>query len=185
MIEQLLIPGKDSASRHSSYCRIFTTLYGISVVAAPGAALCYPGNTASLRLSAKAYKIMMPSQPEPSLPTPSAPAARARVTTSAAASPSVAPAEIPLTRQDPPRIPVWLERGELFLRVLLRMYIGLAISFAPWIPYFWDRNPLFEQFPTLAILAANGAVRGVVSGLGILNLWYAIQDALHSRSEHK
>jgi len=65
------------------------------------------------------------------------------------------------------------------------MYIGLAVSFAPWIPYFWDRNPLFEQFPTLAIIAANGAVRGVVSGLGILNLWYAIQDALHSRSEHK
>ena len=76
------------------------------------------------------------------------------------------------------RIPRWLERGELFLRVLLRMYIGLAVSCAPWIPWFWDRNPLFAHFPTLAIYAANGAVRGIVSGLGLLNLWIALRDAL-------
>jgi hypothetical protein len=76
------------------------------------------------------------------------------------------------------RIPRWLERGELFLRVLLRMYIGLAVSCAPWIPWLWDRNPLFAHYPTLAIYAANGAVRGLVSGLGLLNLWIALRDAL-------
>ena len=32
----------------------------------------------------------------------------------------------------PQRIPRWLERAELFLRVLLRMYIGLAIFYVPW-----------------------------------------------------
>jgi hypothetical protein len=79
------------------------------------------------------------------------------------------------------RIPRWLERAELFLRVLLRMYIGLAICYAPWSPMFWDRNPLFVQFPTLAIYAANGAVRGIVSGLGLLNLWIAFQDAVRHR----
>ena len=48
----------------------------------------------------------------------------------------------------PQRIPRWLERIELFLRVMLRMYIGLAVCYAPWSPVFWDQNPLFLQFPT-------------------------------------
>lgn len=86
-------------------------------------------------------------------------------------------------RHGPQRIPRWLERSELFLRVLLRMYIGLAVFVAPWWPMFWDQNPLFVQFPTLAIYAANGAVRGVVSGLGLLNLWIAFRDAIHARDE--
>jgi hypothetical protein len=79
------------------------------------------------------------------------------------------------------RIPRWLERSELLLRVLLRMYIGLAICYAPWWPTVWDRNPLFAQFPTLAIYAANGATRGIVSGLGLLNIWIAFQDAVRHR----
>ena len=127
----------------------------------------------------------MPLQPESSSPHPSAPAAPVPVTAPFPASRPVAPAEIPLQRAQHQRIPPWLERGELFLRVLLRMYIGLAVAIVPWIPYFWDRNPIFEFYPTLAIIAANGAVRGMVTGLGLLNLWFAIRDALHGRSEHK
>jgi hypothetical protein len=76
------------------------------------------------------------------------------------------------------RIPRWLERAELFIRVLLRMYIGIAVCSAPWIPMFWDQNPLFFQNPTLGHIAANGSVRGLVSGLGLLNLWIAFRDAM-------
>ena len=81
------------------------------------------------------------------------------------------------------RIPRWLERAELFLRVLLRMYIGLAVCYAPWSRMFWDQNPLFLQFPTLSIYAAHGAVRGLVSGLGLLNLWIAFHDAIRHGTE--
>jgi hypothetical protein len=81
----------------------------------------------------------------------------------------------------PQRIPKWLERFELLLRVMLRMYIGLAVCYAPWSPVFWDRNPLFLQFPALATFAMHGAVRGLISGLGLLNLWYALQDVLRHR----
>ena len=84
-------------------------------------------------------------------------------------------------RHAPQRIPRWLERIELLLRVMLRMYIGLAVCYAPWSPAFWDRNPLFLQYPTLSSFAANGAVRGIVSGLGLLNLWIALQDILGRR----
>ena len=81
----------------------------------------------------------------------------------------------------PQRIPRWLERGELFLRVLLRMYIGLAVCYAPWSHMFWDQNPIFLRFPTLSIYAAHGAVRGIISGLGLLNLWIAFRDAVRHR----
>jgi hypothetical protein len=107
-----------------------------------------------------------------------------------AASPAPEPGSDPVSAPQPARqssrparqrIPHWLERGELFLRVLLRMYIGLAICYAPWSRMFWDQNPLFAQFPTLSIWAANGAVRGIVSGLGLLNLWIAFHDAVRNR----
>lgn len=91
-------------------------------------------------------------------------------------------AEAAQTELRPPqRIPRWLERVELFLRVMLRMYIGLAVCYAPWSHTFWDQNPIFLQFPTLSIFAANGAVRGIVSGLGLLNLWIAFHDAIRHR----
>ena len=88
-----------------------------------------------------------------------------------------------MSGQSQQRIPHWLMRTELYLRVLLRMYIGLAICYAPWSQLFWDQNPLFVQFPTLAIYAANGAVRGIISGLGLLNIWIALQDAIRHRNE--
>jgi len=83
--------------------------------------------------------------------------------------------------QESPRIPRWLERAELFLRVMLRMYVGIALCFVPWFKVFWDRNPLFLQFPMLFGFAASGAVRGIITGLGLLNLWIAFHDAIRKR----
>lgn len=119
----------------------------------------------------------MPQQPElisPSLPASPAP--------ESGAAPG---AQIPSQSHHghpPQRIPRWLVRAELFLRVMLRIYIGLAVCYAPWSPLFWDQNPLFARFPTLSIYAASGVVRGIVSGLGLLNLWIAFQDALRYRN---
>lgn len=81
------------------------------------------------------------------------------------------------------RIPRWLVRVELFLRVMLRMYIGLAVCYAPWSHTFWDQNPIFLDYPSLAGIAASGAVRGLISGLGLLNLWIAFRDAIRHRDE--
>lgn len=81
----------------------------------------------------------------------------------------------------PQRIPRWLERSELFLRVLLRLYIGLAVCYAPWSRVFWDDNPLFQRYPTLGSIAVHGAVRGIISGLGLLNLWIAFLEAIRHR----
>jgi len=86
------------------------------------------------------------------------------------------------------RVPRWLERTELSLRVILRIYVGLIICYMPWsgriltsLPWshnLWDHNPLWDVFPKIGDIAADGAVRGIVSGLGLLNIWIALQDAM-------
>ena len=86
-------------------------------------------------------------------------------------------------QKDPQRIPYWLQQAERFLRVVVRMYLGLLVCCAPWYPPAWDNNPLFASSPWLTTFVTHGAVRGLVSGLGILNLWIAIRVALRSTSD--
>jgi len=131
--------------------------------------------------------------PQPDLISPTLPASPAQEPgvgqASAPVSAAVTEADLgtsPETTQvkhGPPRIPRWLERSELFLRVLLRMYIGLAVCYAPWWPAVWELNPICLKFPTLLIYVTNGAVRGLVSGLGLLNLWIAFHDAIRHGTE--
>jgi len=121
----------------------------------------------------------MSQRPEmTSPPLPASPAPVSAAVVDPVPDTSLPPAS---ARSAPQRIPRWLERGELFLRVLLRMYIGLAVCIAPWWHMFWDQNPLFLRFPTLGVYAAHGAVRGIISGLGLLNLWIAFRDAVRHR----
>jgi hypothetical protein len=119
----------------------------------------------------------MPQQPDLIAPTDSASPARDQLTEAGEQPQS----ESTSTNHPPPRIPLWLVRAELYLRVLVQMYIGLTVCCVPWSSFFWDQNPLFMQFPSLAVIATNGAVRGLISGLGLLNLWIALQDALRDR----
>src|SRR5579875_3231309 len=79
-----------------------------------------------------------------------------------------------------PASPSWLMRVEFFLRVMVRLYVGLIVLVLPW-THFWTENRLFLYFAGAAKFAMNGAVRGLVSGLGILNIWIAISDAIHDR----
>jgi hypothetical protein len=121
---------------------------------------------------------------QPELTSPTLPASPASLPGSVATSAQAPPGRgAVVVEHAPQRIPRWLVRTELYLRVLLRMYIGLAICYAPWSHLFWDQNPLFVEFPTVAIYAANGAVRGMISGLGLLNIWIAVQDAIRHRNE--
>jgi hypothetical protein len=72
----------------------------------------------------------------------------------------------------------WLRRADLFLRVIVRLYVGLFLIFLPW-TRFWELNRFFLYYAHVARLTESGAVRGLVSGLGLLNLWIAISDAIH------
>lgn len=62
--------------------------------------------------------------------------------------------------------------------VIVRLYIGLILVFLPWTAY-WTYNRFFLYFAPVAKLVETGAFRGVASGLGLLNLWIAISEAIH------
>ncbi len=96
-------------------------------------------------------------------------------------APSSSAPSAPLAKtESKSRAPLWLLRAELFLRVVIRIYVGVLVFLLPW-SKFWDRNPLFVAYPDLGSFVAHGAVRGIVSGLGLLNLWIAIMDAIYHR----
>ena len=94
------------------------------------------------------------------------------------AEPARKPAPPLLVKQH--RTPVWLRRVDLFLRVVVRLYLGLLVVALPW-THLWDENHLFSLVPQIAWFAANGVVRGIVSGLGLLNIWIAVSDAIEYR----
>lgn len=71
-------------------------------------------------------------------------------------------------------------RVEFFLRVMVRLYVGLIVLVLPW-THFWTENRLLLYYALAAKIAMSGVLRGVVSGLGILNIWIAMTDAIRYR----
>lgn len=75
---------------------------------------------------------------------------------------------------------VWLKRMELFLRVMIRLYVGALVLLLPW-THLWQENRFLNYSPQLSHVATLGVVRGIVSGIGLLNLWIALSDAIRYR----
>jgi hypothetical protein len=82
------------------------------------------------------------------------------------------------------RVPLWLRRVELYLYVIIRIYIGIIVLVLPWYAPLWADNQLINHYPQVATFLMYGAVRGMISGLGLLNLWIAVTEALHFRGRH-
>jgi hypothetical protein len=78
----------------------------------------------------------------------------------------------------PSRAMMWMERANLFLSVMIHLYFGLFLFFVPWTQW-WTMNHLLLYFAPVAHLSQNGAVRGLISGLGLLNLWVGLAEAIH------
>jgi len=95
-------------------------------------------------------------------------------------SPNLAtpPAQPPSSPPESDQSGRWLHRADLFLRVMVRLYIGLILFFLPW-THLWTFNRFFLYYAPVAHIVESGACRGVVSGLGLLNLWIAISEAIH------
>jgi hypothetical protein len=77
--------------------------------------------------------------------------------------------------------PIWLQRISLCVLVLFCVYLGVLVMVLPWWTRMWDQNMFFEARPHLARLMHLGAVRGAISGLGLLDIWIGISEAVHYR----
>jgi hypothetical protein len=77
--------------------------------------------------------------------------------------------------------PVWLQRLSLFVLVLFCVYLGVLVAILPWWKRMWDQNLWIQSRPALAAVLNNGAVRGLISGLGLLDIWIGVSEAVHYR----
>jgi hypothetical protein len=90
------------------------------------------------------------------------------------------PAVQPVPKERPRNIPRWLLVVELALFVVLRLYVGALVVLLPW-RSIWTTNAWINHWPLAANFIAQGWVRGIVSGLGLLNIWFALSVLLHPR----
>jgi hypothetical protein len=77
--------------------------------------------------------------------------------------------------------PIWLQRLSLLVLVLFCVYLGVLVTILPWWTRVWDRNLFIQSHPALAAVLHLGAVRGLVSGLGLLDIWIGVSEAVHYR----
>ena len=114
----------------------------------------------------------MPSQPNPFPPPPPAPPpmlGSAPLADSFPQQASVRPA------------PIWLQRFSLFVLVMFCLYLGLLMVVVPWWPRIWDQSVLMLAYPWLSAALHNGAIRGIISGIGLIDIWIGLAEAIHYR----
>ena len=64
--------------------------------------------------------------------------------------------------------------------VLFCLEIGIILTVAPWTS-FWTSNSLLSGYPKLREILAYPFVRGLVTGLGVADIWLAISEAVRYR----
>ncbi len=76
------------------------------------------------------------------------------------------------------RLDLWLHRIMVLLFVFVCAVVGVLLVILPWRPE-WTDNRLLLTYPSLRAIVANGFVRGICSGLGILDIWIGFWEAIH------
>jgi len=67
------------------------------------------------------------------------------------------------------------------ITIVLCFELGALLLYLPW-SAFWEQNYFLVHFPSLMPFALHPSVRGLVSGLGVLDIFVAI-GLLQSRGE--
>ena len=79
---------------------------------------------------------------------------------------------------------LWLHRLTVLMFGFVCVVVGVLLVILPWRPE-WTDNRLLMVSPGLRALVANGFVRGICSGLGMLDIWIGFSEALHYHEEKR
>jgi hypothetical protein len=82
----------------------------------------------------------------------------------------------------PPRGAIWVERAFLVVFVCFCVWIGMLLIVLPWTPA-WTQNNLILHYPNLRAFLGQNFVRGLASGLGMVDVWVGIWEAVHYRED--
>lgn len=91
-------------------------------------------------------------------------------------SPQAAPVLV-MPPPKPTRGHIWMHRIWLVVFVLFCLEVGIVLMVGPWTRA-WTENSLTTSFPALHEFLMNGFVRGIVSGIGLIDFWIGISRAI-------
>lgn len=78
-------------------------------------------------------------------------------------------------------MPVWMARSMMLVFVAFCVEVGLVLMAVPWLPHLWQESSLLAGHLALRAFLANNFVRGAVTGVGVLDIWLGIYEAVHYR----
>jgi hypothetical protein len=73
--------------------------------------------------------------------------------------------------------PLWLMRAWVVIRVAFFVEMGMVLVVLPWVRN-WTENGLLMAYPNLRFFLQNNFVRGLISGLGFLDVGFGVGEAL-------
>ena len=76
--------------------------------------------------------------------------------------------------------PLWAQRLLLEIEVAIAVWAGMLVIVLPW-TRLWTDNPLLNSFPALRLVLNQPFLRGMISGVGLVDVWMGFSDALHYR----
>ena len=119
---------------------------------------------------------------DPKLPFASEPANVGEVKSPAETSVPAVGMPVSVSRPSPSAARRWLRRVGVLGFVFLCATIGVTLMILPWRPE-WSDNPLLLPYPAIRAVVAGGFVRGVATGLGVLDVWIGFWEAIQYREE--
>lgn len=79
-----------------------------------------------------------------------------------------------------PRYVIWSHRLSLVVLVVFCIELGMLLAILPWTTV-WNQNSFLVAHPGLRQFFQNNFVRGIASGLGLIDIWIGIWEAVHYR----
>lgn len=90
----------------------------------------------------------------------------------------VKPSESPAAPSSP--VAIWIDRIGLVIKVVFYIELGMLLAILPWTRV-WTDNSLILGYPTFRALLQQNFVRGIVTGIGLVDIWIGIWEAVHYR----
>ncbi len=75
---------------------------------------------------------------------------------------------------------IWASRLRMALFVAFCIALGMLLVKLPW-TLAWNQNLLLANFPGLRAVLGHNFVRGLSTGLGVVDIWIGVSTAAHYR----
>jgi hypothetical protein len=95
-------------------------------------------------------------------------------------SPAAGPVLVMPPAKNSKRPRLWLQRLWLVVFVLFCLEVGIILTVLPW-TRLWTDNALLTPFPAVKEFMGHNFVRGLVSGLGLVDIWMGVVEAVTYR----